>query len=253
MRQRIDFSLILPCYNEEKIFTQSIEQILRVLRISRFTSEIIFVDDGSTDKTPRFIRSTLRKYRFCKALYHVRNEGRGKSVADGIRVANGTAVGYIDIDCEVTPEYIPLFVQAIVAGQADIMIGERIYRIAPGSLSRAFFSVGYRLLASVLVDTGNIDTESGYKFFLRKKILTILPLVEHPRWFWDTEIVVVARKHGLRVSQKPVLFLRRLDKQSTVHVGGDIWDYFVSLWRLRRRLSAGVGMPGRTRHSRSML
>ena len=145
-------------------------------------------------------------------------------------------MGFIDIDCEVSPVYIPEMVRMILAGKADVVIGNRIYRTGITSLHREILSAGYRWLADGMIGTGKMDTESGYKFFDRKKILPVLEKTKHPGWFWDTEIVVLAKRAGLRVVAYPVLFLRRSDKTSTVRVVEDTIDYLRSLWRFRRQL-----------------
>ncbi len=231
-----DFSLILPCYNEESLFGDSVSQILKALSNSRLLFEIIFVDDNSRDSTAKLIAKTCRIQRNCRAIYHRKNIGRGRAVADGVRVAKGKIAGYIDIDLEVSAVYISEAVALISAKRADIVIGQRIYRTTFVSIIREVLSRGYRSLAARLVDTGGLDTESGYKFFNRTKILPILSKIKHQGWFWDTEIIVIAQRAGLRVVEIPVLFLRRTDKKSSVRILPDTLDYLVSLWRLRRRL-----------------
>lgn len=236
MRKRIDLSLVLACYNEAPLLIASVERIVSMLNISRLTYELIFVDDKSSDGTPMIIRSILKKHPKWKAIFHKINMGRGRSVSDGIQKARGKVVGYIDVDLEVSPVYISSMVQPILAGTCDIIIGERIYRTTFTSVSREVLSRGYRWVADKMVATGGLDTETGYKFFHRKKILPILKYIRHRHWFWDTEIIVFARRAGLRIAEVPVLFIRRFDKRSSVHLMSDISDYARSLWELWQRL-----------------
>lgn len=234
--KRPQFSLVLPCFNEAALFRDSVEKIIATLANSRYTSEIIFVDDMSHDGTQALIEKICSKYDFCRAIYHPKNTGRGRTVADGIRVAKGKVVGYIDIDLEVSPIYIPDAVALILERHADVVIGQRIYRTNVVSIFREVLSRGYRSLAASLVATGGLDTESGYKFFNRTKILPIIGKIKHQGWFWDTEIIVFAKKAGLRIVELPVLFLRRTDKKSSVRIFHDMIDYLISLWRLKKRL-----------------
>lgn len=237
MKRPPDLSLVLACYNEAPLFAQSVREILQVLRRSRYTFEIIFADDKSVDQTAGLIRKACARYPNVRALFHKKNCGRGRTVADGIRAARGTVVGYIDIDLEVSPIYIPEMVRKILDGEADVVIGKRIYRSSVGSLPREIFSLGYQWLADAMIGTGGLDTETGYKFFHRKKILPVVARAQHPHWFWDTEIMVYARRGGLRIAQVPVLFVRRLDKKSSVRMVRDIADYLVNLWRFRGHLA----------------
>lgn len=236
MSRAPDLSLVLACYNEKPVFEGSIAHILRVLDASRLLYEIIFVDDKSSDNTAALIRKACKKYKKCKGIYHKKNTGRGRAVTDGMLTAKGKVVGYIDFDLEVSPVYIPEIVTKILRGDADMIIGKRVYRTTLGSLVREIISIGYQYLADSWLDTGKLDTESGYKFMNRKKFLPVLKKAKHPHWFWDTEIVVYARREGLRVIEIPVLFLRRFDKQSSVKIVKDSLDYVRSLWRFRKRL-----------------
>lgn len=232
-----DLSLVLACYNEAPIFVNSVARIVNTLRLSRHSFELIFVDDKSTDNTPHLINEACKRYPQCYSLFHRVNCGRGKTLADGIKMAKGKVVGYIDIDLEVSPIYIPEMVQVILSGRSDVVIGKRIYRTTFVSLPREILSLGYRLFADFMVSTGRLDTETGYKFFNRKKIIPLLSYVHHPHWFWDTEIMVYARQKGLRIIEVPVLYLRRFDKKSSVRPIHDSIDYLLSLWRFRKRLA----------------
>jgi len=232
-----DLSLVLACFNEEGLFRDSTARILEVLDTSTLTYEIIFVDDKSTDRTPSLIASLATKNKRVKALYHMVNCGRGATVKEGMLSATGKVVGYIDIDCEVAPVYIPSMVMLILKRKADVVIGKRFYRTSPKALFREVLSRGYQWLSDTMIGTGGLDTETGYKFFHRKTILPILDKTRHPGWFWDTEIMVLARRAKLRITEVPVLFLRRFDKQSSVNIIKDTLDYMVQLVRFRSFLA----------------
>ena len=236
-QKQLDVSLVLPCYNEAGLFADSVKRISRVLDLAKLSYEIIFVDDVSTDSTATLIGKTLKKHPNYVAIFHAENRGRGRTVADGFRKACGDVVGYMDIDCEVAPDYIPRMVQIISSKQADVVIGRRIYRTSAGSVIREILSRGYQWLSDLLIGTGGLDTETGYKFFNRKKILPILGKPTHNGWFWDTEIMVFSRMAGLRIEEIPVLFIRRFDKHSSVNIFRDTWDYLVNLLRFRNKLS----------------
>lgn len=243
MNRSLELSLILPCYNEAGLFAESVSRITTVLDAMHFPYEIIFVDDKSRDNTRKLIEELITKEgknsKF-RAIFHTHNQGRGKTVRDGIRAAKAPIVGYIDIDCEVDPVYIPRLVSLIKEGSCDIAIGKRYYRSSPKAVVREILSRGYQWLSDMMIGTGGLDTETGYKFFSRKKILPILTKATHPGWFWDTEIMVYARRENLRITEVPVLFLRRFDKQSSVHIVKDTLDYMVELVRFRKKLTASI-------------
>lgn len=234
----IFLSLILPCYNEAGLFVGSMDRIKAVLDATNFSYEVIFVDDASPDRTAALIKAYCRNHPNFRALYHTSNTGRGKAVTDGLKSAKGMVAGYIDIDCEVDPVYIPKMVSLIVRGKADVVTGRRYYRTSVQSVVREVLSRGYQWLADVAIGTGGLDTETGYKFFNRKKILPVLSKPKHAGWFWDTEIMVYARRANLRIVEEPVLFLRRFDKKSSVNIVADTYDYLINLVQFRSRLAS---------------
>jgi glycosyltransferase involved in cell wall biosynthesis len=237
MSKRPDLTLILACFNEAPHFAESVRYIDEVLSFSHLSYEILFVDDKSRDSTAELIKDACVHHKNRRAIYHRYNMGRGRTVADGIEMARGTITGYIDIDLEVSPVYIPIIVKEMLENEKlDVVIGKRTYRTSLSSIVREVLSLGYQFLSEKMVGTGYLDTESGYKFFRRKKILPVLAKAKHPHWFWDTEIIVYARLAGLRVVEMPVLFVRRFDKKSTVRIIPDTINYMKSLWQLWKRL-----------------
>ena len=175
-----------------------------------------------------------------RKLFHTHNTGRGRTVADGFRLACGDFVGYLDIDLEVHARYVPSMVLALRQG-ADVATAHRIYKVQPRLFNRFVLSTGYAWLMRHLLGIHLKDTETGFKFFRRETVLPVLDEVHDERWFWDTEIMVRSLLHGHRIVEIPCLFIRRYDKQSTVNVVVDSWDYFRKLWRFRgelRRLRA---------------
>lgn len=235
IKEKFDLSLILACYNEGSIFERSVEKVLSVLDQTDFSYEVIFVDDASRDKTKAKIKKILKQNprRNLKAIYHRENQGRGKTVTDGILRSRGKVVGFIDVDLEIPGDYIPRFVNAILAG-CDLAIAWRIYDLNLRSIPRWVASKGYVGLRRKLLDNDLQDTEAGYKFFNRRKILPILKKTKDPGWFWDTEIMVRSKLAGLKIINIPTVFIRNFEKKSTVKLIPDTIDYFIKLFRFRK-------------------
>lgn len=236
MAYQFDFSLILPCYNEGEHFNRSVDRIIKVLDGTSFSWEIIFIEDASTDTTANLIKSYIKKNprKHLSAYFHEKNLGRGKSVSEGIEKSQGKVVGYIDIDCEIPPEYIPRFIESVNAGN-DIVSGWRIYDFTVKSLPRWVASKGYGLVRNAVLGEEFRDTEAGYKFFGRNKILPVIRDCKSPGWFWDTEIMVKASRAKLKIKEIPVVFIRRFDKTSTVKLIPDTLIYLKELWNFIRK------------------
>lgn len=237
MHYRYDLSLVLACYNEAETFTRSIKEIIAVLDKTDWTYEIILVDDKSTDQTVQLIHQIVQAYprKHISAYFHPHRLGRGATVSEGFLKAKGRIVGYIDIDLEIPAWYIPRFIESLNR-HVDAAIGHRIYDLNFKSFLRWLSSKGYIWVRQQLLNLPLTDTESGYKFFKRDKILPIVKACRDTHWFWDTEIVARSLKHGLRFREIPVVFIKRADKTSTVRLLPDTLDYLRQLWRYRHEL-----------------
>lgn len=230
-------SLVLACYNEAEHLEASFAEILAVLETLGRPFEVICVDDLSRDGTRAILAALPERYPglALRVILHARNQGRGQSVADGFRAARGELTGFLDADLEVHPRYIPSLVRALEQG-ADVASVRRIYAFQVRSLDRYLMSRGYALLVRRLLACRVQDTETGYKFFRRERLLPVLDEVRDTRWFWDTEFMVRAERRGLRLVEIPGAYIRRRDKTSTVR---GLRDSLVSLRRLlafRRQL-----------------
>jgi glycosyltransferase involved in cell wall biosynthesis len=201
--------------------------------------EIVFVDDVSRDRTRDIIRALAQAHlATVRTLFHETNKGRGQTVTDGFRIARGAIAGFLDVDLEVHARYIPSLVKAIERG-ADVATVRRIYAFQVRSLDRYAMSRGYSFLVRRMLGVDLRDTETGYKFFRRDRVLPILDEIRDPGWFWDTEFMVRAVRRGLRVEEIPGAYVRRFDKTSTVSGLRDSARYFGKLVAFRRAMRAG--------------
>jgi glycosyltransferase involved in cell wall biosynthesis len=233
-------SVVLACYNEEQVLAASFAEIKDTLDGLGRPYEVLFVDDVSRDRTREIIRALAEAHPAVdiRVILHEKNQGRGATVTDGFRAARGDIVGYLDVDLEVHSRYIPSLVRAIEKG-ADVATVRRIYAFQVGSLDRYLMSRGYSFLVRRLLRVPIHDTETGYKFFRRERLLPVLDEIEDGGWFWDTEFMVRALRHGLRIQEIPGAYVRRADKTSTVSGLRDSAAYFARLVRFRRKLGAG--------------
>jgi glycosyltransferase involved in cell wall biosynthesis len=230
-------SLVLACYNEAEHLRASFAEIRETLLEARRPFEVLFVDDASGDGTPGILEEIVAAHPALdlRVILHERNRGRGATVADGFRAARGEIAGYLDVDLEVHCRYVPSLVQAIERG-ADVATVRRIYAFQLLSLDRYIMSRGYSFLVRRLLGVPFRDTETGFKFFRRERVLPLLDEIDDGGWFWDTEFMVRAARRGLRVVEIPGAYIRRGDKASTVRGLRDSARYFLALLRFRRRL-----------------
>ncbi|MFA6393951.1 MAG: glycosyltransferase [Patescibacteria group bacterium] len=235
--ENIELSLIVPCYNEDTHLTENLGRLKQVLDAIVFQSEIIIIDDASTNNTVEMITDFISANPGAENIRFIRHEenyGRGKTVNEGILAARGAIAGFVDVDFSTSPWYIPALVAEIRNG-AEVVIGQRIYKLKFKVLHRWILSKGYKFLVGLFLGLDLGDTESGCKFFQRDKIVPVLSEVKDERWFWDTEIIARSHFAGLIIRNLPTVFIRE-SLYTTVKIFDDSWRHLVNLIRLSREL-----------------
>ena len=198
---------------------------------------MIFVDDCSKDKTRDVILNIANDFPNVKYIFHEQNVGRGGTFLDGVSVAKGIYVGFLDIDLEVSCIYLLNVLSELDKG-ADVVTVRRHYALSwsPSFILRHILSVGYKYLIQQYLYIPKTDTETGFKFFKRETLLKLSDKIINKKWFFDTEVMVIAYFSKCKIKEVDGLFLRRSDKISTVKVARDTIDYFTELIRFKRRL-----------------
>lgn len=236
-KKNINLSLIVACYNEEPHLHANFQRIKWILEKLHINFEIIFIDDASHDKTSRVIKAIVAKYpqNNIKTFFHKSNQGRGATITEGIKIARGKVVGFLDIDLEASEQYIPIFYWQVLEGN-DLVIARRNYEFTASKIIRFVASRTYAWLVKKILHSPFVDTEAGYKFFNREKILPVLLTVCDKHWFWDTEIVMRSHLAGLKIIEVPVMFVRDPTKKSTVKVIPDSVEYIKKLLQFKREI-----------------
>lgn len=247
--KNIDLSLVIACYCEEPHLFANIKTLHAFLSATRFSFEMIFVEDKSPDETAReVIRSVdyLRAHGVpTKTIFHEKNFGRGRSVQDGFEIAEGEVVGFIDVDLEHLPDALVSMMLKIRDRRADAVVARRIYR-SLAMPHRTVLSLAYKTLVHAFIELPVSDSEAGFKLFRREKLMPVLENVRDPGWFWDTEIVHQAYLGGLRFAEHPIVFEKNPNKMSTVRAVRDSIVYFARLityWRALRKPQLAPATP----------
>ena len=248
----MELSVVLTCLNQEKVLQWSVETIRDILNKNKVEYEIIIVDDGSTDSTYIVMNELKKKYKNIRLLKHNYNLGRGKAVSNGFKIAGGKFVGFLDTDLELHPRYIPMFLKDLVSAPAgpssgwqeeflkelkkgyDVVVYHRKYKHNMQGLIRAITSYSYNFLVRLILNVNLKDTESGFKFFDREKVLPLLDSIREERWFWDTEIMIRSYLKGLKIKEIPLIYIPNKEGGSTVRIFSDSLDFFKKLIKFRK-------------------
>ena len=249
MAEAPHLSLVLACYNEAEHLEASFAEIKDTLEQAPFSFEILFVDDVSRDRTREILAAIVAAHPDLqlRTILHEKNRGSRRAAwrtASARRAARSRATSTSTSRC--TAATSRRWCGRSTTG-ADVATLRRIYAFQVRSLDRYFMSRGYSFLVRQLLGVRFADTETGYKFFRRDKVLPLLDEIEDPGWFWDTEFMVRAARRGLRMVEIPGAYIRRKDKTSTVSGVRDSLRYFEQLVRFRSELRREGGGEGARR------
>jgi len=239
-----DLTVVLANYNQAHLLGASVGRIEAALSPAGIRPRFVLVDDGSTDGTWAESEAIARDRPGTTLVKQPVNRGRGRAVADGIRAATTALVATLDTDLEVGPHALPPMLAALRDGGVDLVLARRNYPIplAPSrawELGRWCAHKGYRLVTRAAFGTA-LDTASGCKIVRRDRLLPVLDEVVDERWFWDTEMIILARRAGLRVVEVEALCPRKPRDKSTFAVLPEAVAHVRFVAGLRRRL----GPPG---------
>lgn len=233
-----DVDLVVPVYNEEHVLDRSIRMLVRHLDTVSFTWRITIVDNASTDGTARLARSLDEEFASVRALVLPR-KGRGHALATAWAQSDARVVAYTDVDLSTDLAALEPLVAPLLAGEAEVAIGSRL---APGSEvvrgpKRAAISRGYNLLLRLLLSVGFTDAQCGFKAVRRDAVAALLPLIVNDRWFFDTELLVLAERAGLRIHEVPVRWTD--DPDSRVRIASTVVEDLAGTTRLIWNLDFG--------------
>jgi len=202
----VKLSVIIPVYNE----AATIEKIIARVAAVPMETEIIVVDDGSTDGTTERVRALMagRDESCLRVLFHEKNCGKGAAIITGLRHVTGEVVTIQDADLEYHPEDYPLAVRLIADGYADAVFGSRF--LGPHRVFMFWHYAGNKLLTlllNVLFNSTLTDMETGFKL-IRHEALRELNI--RSRGFdFEPEVTAKLLKRKYRIYEIPITYTGR--------------------------------------------
>lgn len=219
---KTDVSIIIPCFQEENHILENVRRINQVMHASGFSFELIFVEDASTDTTREKILQIAKEFPNVHYVFHEKNIGKGGSVSDGVKIANGRFIGHIDIDLEVSAEYIPALLSELEKGSDVVLVNRKVkFSVTPKYFLRDAAGMLHRRVLQLFLGIPHTDVQSGCKFFRREALLPLLEKIGSTGWFFDAELMARAYDANLRIRQIPGYYIRSQKKRSTVNLFSD--------------------------------
>src|SRR5215469_6820754 len=207
--------IVVPVRNEEHDLAPSVQRLVGYLRDGfPFTARVTIADNGSTDGTWPIARLLAARLPEVRAV-RMELPGRGRALRAIWARSEAEVLAYMDVDLSTDLNALLPLVAPLLSGHSDLAIGTRLARgsrVIRGP-KRELISRGYNLLLRTLLGARFSDAQCGFKAIRRDQARVLLPLTRDTGWFFDTELLVLAERAGLRIHEVPVDWIDDLDSR----------------------------------------
>ena len=203
------FSLVIPAFNEADRIANTLRDALRYLETATPASEIIVVNDGSTDTTSAVVREVFSDATLAtRLLDHSPNRGKGAAVREGLLAAKHSIALFSDADFSTPIDEAPKLINPIATGEVDVAFGSRaLDRTLIGHHQPWRREQGgrvYNLIVRLATGLPFWDTQCGFKAFQLENFRPVLQQAKTDGFGFDVELLYLARKANLRLREIPV-------------------------------------------------
>ncbi|MEU0790023.1 bifunctional glycosyltransferase family 2/GtrA family protein [Amycolatopsis sp. NPDC005961] len=210
--------VVIPVYNEEADLEPCIRRLHAHLAAHvSYPYRITVADNASTDGTLRVAERLAREFPEV-AVHHLDEKGRGRALNAVWRASDAAVLAYMDVDLSTDLAALGPLVAPLLSGHSDLAIGSRLARgarVVRGP-KREFISRAYNLILRSTLAAKFSDAQCGFKAIRADVARELLPHVEDTGWFFDTELLVLAQRAGLRIHEVPVDWVD--DPDSSVNI-----------------------------------
>jgi glycosyltransferase involved in cell wall biosynthesis len=218
--KRPDVEIVIPVYNERLALEASVRRLHAFLTIAfPFSWRIVIADNASTDQTLKIARRLSYELTDVEVV-HLLAKGRGRALRAAWSASDARVVCYMDVDLSTDLAGLLPLIAPLLSGHSDVAIGSRLARGAriERSRKRELISRAYNRLLRIALRARFSDAQCGFKALRRDVARELLPQVADQEWFFDTELLVLAQRAGLRIHEVPVDWVE--DPDSRVELVG---------------------------------
>lgn len=212
-------SIIIPCYNEERRIGPTLQAIQKYLSQKSFQSEVVVVDNGSTDRTSDIIEEFIGRIPNLR-LVNRHSHGKGFAVRAGMLQATGDYRLFMDADNSTDVSQTDLLLQFVP--EFDVVVSSRKIKganiINPQPFYRVFLGNVFQWIVMIIVPVGVEDTQNGFKLFSKDAAEKILRHQTVFYWAFDVELLALARKFGYKIKEVPITWVN--DDRSSMSLKG---------------------------------
>jgi putative flippase GtrA len=198
--------VVVPVYNEELDLEGCVRRLHdHLTRMGTYRFRITIADNASNDRTPQIAQRLADEFADVVNL-RLEQKGRGRALQTAWSHSNAEVLVYMDVDLSTDLSALLPLVAPLISGHSDLAIGTRLAkgsRVVRGT-KREVISRTYNFILRRALRARFSDAQCGFKAIRREVAVELLPLVQDTGWFFDTELLVLAQRSGLRVHEVPV-------------------------------------------------
>ncbi|MFD8149207.1 glycosyltransferase [Streptomyces sp. NPDC059720] len=232
--------VVVPVHNEERDLQPCVRRLhAHLARTFPYPFRITIADNASTDTTPRVAARLAAEIPEVGSV-RLEQKGRGRALRAVWSASDAPVLAYMDVDLSTDLNALLPLVAPLISGHSDLAIGSRLARtsrVVRGP-KREFISRAYNLILRGSLHARFSDAQCGFKAIRRDVAQLLLPLIEDTGWFFDTEMLVLAERAGLRIHEVPVDWVD--DPDSSVRLVRTATDDLKGVWRVGRALATGA-------------
>lgn len=228
-------SIVIPAFNEERRLPRSLDQVLAYLNTHKHSTEIVVVDDGSSDGTAKVASEFARKFPQVRLIRNPGNRGKGFSIRHGVRESRGEWVLFSDADLSAPIEEMEKLFQAVEREKAQVAIGSRAMDRTLIGVHQSWFRENagrlFNLLMRLIVGLPFWDTQCGFKLFRRDAAEQAFGKGLIDGFGFDVEVLFIAQSRGHKIVEVPVRWNHA--DGTKLSLFGDSVKMFTDLLRVR--------------------
>jgi glycosyltransferase involved in cell wall biosynthesis len=227
--------VVIPIHDEAAVLAAHVRRVHDYVREALpFRCLVTIADNASTDASAEIgalLAAELEDVRYLR----LEEKGRGRALRAAWSRSRADVVAYMDVDLSTDLSALAPLVAPLVSGHSAVAIGTRLAkdsRVVRGP-KRELISRTYNRILRTVLRVGFSDAQCGFKAIRSDVAAVLLPLVEDQEWFFDTELLVLAERSGLRIHEVPVDWVD--DPDSRVDIVATAWADLRGIHRIRRR------------------
>jgi glycosyltransferase involved in cell wall biosynthesis len=234
----------LPCYDDSEFLAEAVETLENETKKYTADFKVLVVED--VFDSSKIVENLQKQYGNIMYFHSPEKQGRGKALRQAWRKVDGDVYLFMDVDLSTDMRRMDAYsqlIRGVSENRFSIVTGSRYLAESKAyrPIIRWLASKAYNFLIRLMFQTGISDHQCGFKSFSRRCVLDMDTVVKSDSWFWDTEILVIAKKMGYKILEIPIFWVEMKGARTPMdRLIKDIWLHGTGMLKLFLRVNFGL-------------